>query len=569
MGLSILIGILDGFGLTMFLPLLQMVNEESSIEPSNLGKLAFLIEGIESLGISITLLSVLLIMAAFFFLKGLVQYYTGVYKVNVQQRFISGLRLKNIKKLNNLSYKYFVSSDVGRIQNTLTGEVDRVARAYKNYFTSYQHIIMVIVYMTFAFFIDTQFAILVTIGGVLTNFLFKGLYSRTKGSSKALTSHTHNFQSLVIQNVTNYKYLRATGAIRKYTPKLNEAVLRIENNNKKIGKLDALLVAGREPILITVVVAVIYIQTSLFGSQLGPILISLVFFYRALNYLMQMQINWNKFLSVSGSLKNTSDFERELSKFQAKTGSGSAAKAFLELELKDVSFSYNSGTVLKKVQLKINKNETVAFVGESGSGKTTLVNILTGLLPVSKGDYLINGRSIDEIDMESFQSKVGYITQDAAIFNDTIFNNVTFWAEKTSDNLKRFWKALEKAEISTFVKSQSDEEDTILGNNGVNLSGGQKQRISIARELFKEIEILILDEATSALDSETEKAIQKNIESLHGQYTIVIIAHRIATIKNADKIYLMENGMISKRGDFNSLIQESPYFKRLVELQEI
>lgn len=569
LGLSILVGVLDGFGLTMFLPLLQMVSDESSVNPENLGKLSFLIKGIESLGIKINLLAVLLIMAMFFFLKGIVQYATGVYKVNVQQRFISRLRLKNIEKLNNLSYKYFVSSDIGRIQNTLTGEVDRVARAYKNYFTSYQHIVMVIVYMTFAFFIDAQFAVLVSIGGVLTNFLFKGLYKKTKGSSKSLTSESHNFQSLVIQNVSNFKYLKATGSIKKYAAKLNSSVRGIESSNKRIGKLDAILVAGREPILITVVIAVIYIQTAVFGSELGPILISLVFFYRALNYLMQMQINWNKFLSVSGSLNNVSSFEKELKENRDTVNKGKELKTFEELQLKNVSFSYGDKKVLENVNLMVRKNETVAFVGESGSGKTTLINLISGLLFPKEGEIILNQNNAKIFSISSFQSKVGYITQDAVIFNDTIYNNVTFWAKKSPENMKKFWDALAKAEIEFFVKNQKEAENTILGNNGVNLSGGQKQRISIARELFKDIEILILDEATSALDSETEKAIQKNIENLKGQYTILSIAHRLSTIKYVDRIYVMKAGKISTTGNFQELLSTSDYFRSLVQLQNI
>lgn len=569
MGFSIIIGILDGFGLTMFLPLLQMVNSSSNVEAESLGKLKFLIDFITDSGMPLSLLSILIFMSIFFLAKGLLQYVAGIYKVNIQEWFIQRIRFQNVRGLNSISYKYFVKSDIGRIQNTITGEVDRVAIAYVNYFAGIEYGILVAVYMAFAFSIDAQFAILVTIGGILTNFLYKNLYKNTRGVSHNLTGQNNAFQSLIIQNVTNYKYLKATGSLNKYGSKLEESILDIKESNKKIGKLDALLTSGREPILIVVVVSVIYIQTSIFGSELGPILISLLFFYRALGYLMQMQFRWNKFLAHSGSLENIKLFGKELKEHKESFGEVSLNTNFNEIALSEVSLSYDDIKVLNNISLTIHKNETVAFVGESGSGKTSLINIVAGLVPVSKGEYFINDVNSKDLNISTLQSKIGYITQDPVIFNDTIFNNITFWGEHSEENLARFKDVAKKAAILDFIDNLPEKELTVLGNNGVNLSGGQRQRISIARELFKNVELLILDEATSALDSETEKEIQNNIDELKGSYTILIVAHHISTIKNADKIVVMQNGQISNIGSFSELLLKSSYFKNLVELQGI
>lgn len=566
---SIFIGILDGFGLTMFLPLLQMVSDSSEVDPDSMGKLSFLIDFFNEVGIPLSLMSILGLMLIFFFAKGIMQYISGIYNVNVREWFIKKLRIQNIKGLNNLSYKYFVMADVGRIQNTLTGEVDRVAFSYANYFKAFEYGILVVVYMGFAFTLNAQFAILVSIGGVLTNFLYTKLYKNTKGISRTLTGENNIFQSLIIQNVANYKYLKATGSLNRYGDKLQDSVVKIQNSNKKIGKLDALLTSGREPILISVVVMVIFIQTSFLGSDLGSILISLIFFYRALNYLMQMQQRWNKFLAASGSLENMTAFGKELRANQEIKGNGGFNKSIETLALSNISFNYNQIPILKDISLKIHKNETIAFVGESGSGKTTLVNIVAGLLPIDQGDFRLNDSNSRDINIDNLQNKIGYITQDPVIFNDTLYNNVSFWAEQNEYNIQKFWHAVNQAAIFDFINGLPEKENTILGNNGVNLSGGQRQRISIARELFKDVEILILDEATSALDSETEKAIQQNIDDLKGNYTILIVAHRISTIKNADRIVVMKNGKISNIGGFYELIEESPYFKKLVELQEI
>ncbi|WP_423818749.1 ABC transporter ATP-binding protein [Salinimicrobium sp. TIG7-5_MAKvit] len=565
---SIFVGLLDGFGLAMFLPLLKMVSDSGAVEPDSLGRLSFLLEFLNNIGLSLNLGTILGFMVILFFLKGLMQYGNGVYRMITLQKFIKKVRLQNIKGLNNLAYKYFVSSDVGRIQNTLTGEVDRVAVSFANYFYAIQFGVMVIVYMAFAFTMDPQFAVLVSIGGILTNFLYRNLYKKTKGASRELTGENNVFQSLIIQNVNNFKYLKATGSLHKYAQKLKESVLNIEKSNVRIGVLDSILIAAREPLLITVVVVVIYIQTELLGSSLGQILASLFFFYRALNFLMQMQARWNKFLGVSGSLENMRAFSMELKNNKEIKGYKPVEELVKQLTLSKVTFNYDRVNVLQNINLNIHRNETIAFVGESGSGKTTLVNIIAGLLPVDNGSYFINSENSADLSIEFFQQKIGYITQDPVIFNDTLYNNVTFWDENEGKR-KLFWNAINQAALGEFIEAQPLKEQTVLGNNGVNLSGGQKQRISIARELYKNVEILILDEATSALDSETEKAIQENIDQLKGNFTILIVAHRISTIKNADRIVVMKNGKIQYVDSFQNLLEKSEYFKRLVELQEV
>jgi ABC-type multidrug transport system fused ATPase/permease subunit len=236
-------------------------------------------------------------------------------------------------------------------------------------------------------------------------------------------------------------------------------------------------------------------------------------------------------------------------------------------ELKELSFSYRNKVILSNINLSLPKNQTYAFVGESGSGKTTLVNLIAGLMPPSGGKILLNGINYSDLDTAQFQKRIGYITQEPIIFNDTIFNNVTLWAEPNGSNLKRFWKALENAAIIDFIQNLESKEETLLGNNGINLSGGQKQRISIARELFKEIDLLILDEATSALDVETELIIQENIEKLKGKLTILIVAHRLSTIKNADQIVLLEKGEIKAIGSFESMMKQSEKFKSSVAMR--
>lgn len=569
MVLSIFVGILDGFGLAMFLPLLQMADSSSAIEPEGLGKLGFLLEGMETMGLSPSLLSILMIMSLFFILKGIAQYTNSIYGVILKQFFIKTIRINLSNALARMSFKDFVMSNAGRIQNTMSGEVMRISKAYLSYFGAFQQVVMVLVYMSFAFYIDARFAILICIGGGLTNFIYNRIYSATKATSRKLTKGLNFYQGLILQFVTYFKYLKATGYIKQYNNKLKNSIVDIENHNRRIGKLNSIIIAIREPILIIVVSGVILLQVNLFGGTMGTILISLLFFYRALSSLIQMQTFYNDFLSVSGSMDNLTSFEKELQNSREKEGKVKITGFNDAIELKEVVFGYSDDVILKGINLKIIKNQTVAFVGESGSGKTTLINILSGLMPVRNGQLLIDGVDSSNLNKKSYQRRIGYITQEPVIFTDSIFNNISFWAEPTSENYARFNWAIQQASINIFINELPEKENTLLGNNGINLSGGQKQRISIARELYKDVDILVLDEATSALDSETEEAIQKGMEELQGKYTIIIVSHRLSTIKNADRIIVMNNGEIVNEGSFNQLVLNSSKFKKMVELQEV
>ena len=568
--LSILIGLLDGLGLTMFLPLLQMADGSASAGGAGLGNLDFVVNGINALGIELNIKAALLFLFVFFVLKGIVVYIASVYKVKINQFFVSTLRINLTTLFTKYSFKAFVTADVGRIQNSFTAEIARISMAYSNYSECIQQIVMVLVYLGFVFMVDWKFALLVCAGGLVSNLFFRGLFKKTKVQSTALTKNNSNFHGFIIQYITNFKYLKATGFLPTYARKLISGIKQIEQNNTQIGILNAQITALREPFMIGIVCLVILIQVTYLDGNLGAIMVSLLFFYRALTALMAFQSKYNSFLSASGALENIRDFEDDLKAHAESVGKTNLTSFQHHIVLKDLDFGYDvSDGVLKQINLSIQKNETIAFVGESGSGKTTLVNLVSGLLKPNAGHVLIDGIGHEELNVTSFQSRIGYISQDPVMFNDTIFNNVTFWAAPTEANQSRFWASLSKAALTDFIGTLPEQDQTLLGNNGINLSGGQKQRISIARELYKDIDILILDEATSALDSETEREIQENIDALKGTYTILIIAHRLATIKKADTIYLMDKGEIVSSGNFEKLVATSERFKRMVELQEI
>jgi subfamily B ATP-binding cassette protein MsbA len=338
-----------------------------------------------------------------------------------------------------------------------------------------------------------------------------------------------------------------------------------------MGKLNAISGALREPVTIAMLSIVIFVQVVVFDVSMFSIALILVFFYRSLTSLLSLQNSWQSFLTNSGGIKTVNELYEE---FELKSESrvrDPLPPFGKSIELKNVVFSYESDPsrkVLNDISLEIEKNKTVAFVGESGSGKTTLVNMLSGLLMPVSGKILVDGVELTEQRVHAFRQMIGYITQEAVVFNDTVFNNVTFGAVKTPESLERFWDVIEKTALTSTIQQMPAKEDSMLGDNGVLISGGQKQRISIARELYRDCSLLLMDEATSALDSENERIIQSNINALKGKYTIVIIAHRLSTVRNADVIYLLENGVIGASGTFEELVAKSPRFRKMVELQE-
>ena len=233
-------------------------------------------------------------------------------------------------------------------------------------------------------------------------------------------------------------------------------------------------------------------------------------------------------------------------------------------EFKDVSFSYNEDKViLKNISFKIKANETVAFVGKSGSGKSTIFNLLNRLYMIDSGEILIDNVNINELTKDSIRNNMSIITQNPYIFNFSIRDNLKLVKDDMTD--EEMIEACKLACLHDFIMSLKNDYDTIVGEGGVTLSGGQRQRLAIARALLKKTEIILFDEATSALDNETQKNIQNAINNMKGEYTILIIAHRLSTVIDCDRIIIIDDGQILDEGSHEKLIKTNDFYKKLYE----
>ena len=239
-----------------------------------------------------------------------------------------------------------------------------------------------------------------------------------------------------------------------------------------------------------------------------------------------------------------------------------------EIELRDVSFSYVEGReILKHINLKVPKGKTIALVGQSGSGKSTLVDLVPRYHDVCSGEVLIDGRNIKDVRISELRTLIGNVNQEAILFNDTFYNNITFGVENAT--MDQVIEAAKIANAHDFIMESEQGYDTMIGDRGGRLSGGQRQRVSIARAILKNPPILILDEATSALDTESERLVQEALERLMKSRTTIAIAHRLSTIKHADEIYVLYEGEIVECGQHDELIAKNGYYKRLYDMQQL
>jgi len=568
--LSMLLGFSESFSLGLLIPIFQGFLGESASGASVIGSNRML-EAIRSVSpweISLTVMlwlfvGSMLVKAVF---KYFVLNFTWVLVTSLSFKIRKGLT----NKLMGLDYKAYLSLETGKIASSLTTEVDRCMFGFQ-YFALYMTTFLTgFAFIIILFWVNYKFSLTIIILGGLYNIIFRQITKQIKRVSQEVTKEAAIFNSLLIQVFQSFKYIKAAAFYIPFGKRLVTSVRKMNTDKIRIMRRQGVLNVLQELSLMAVLLVAFFLNLKYFNSDFASILLSVILFYRASGYILSAQNIWGNYVSMAGGTASVVENDMWLGRNQEKPFGEHDPEFKTEIRLEQVSFAYNDNVkIIDNISLSIPKNSTVAFVGRSGSGKSTLVNLLTGLLRPSQGEILIDGHSLNNVDINTWRKKIGYVTQEPILFTDTVVNNITMWSDSTSEVAQRYKNALEKAHIDEFIHHIGGD-NTSIGDKGALLSGGQKQRISIGREFFKEPELLIFDEATSSLDAESEALIQRSIDEQHGRTTTIIIAHRLSTLRNADIIFLLNKGKIEEQGSFNELMsnKESSFYE-FVKLQTV
>jgi ABC-type multidrug transport system fused ATPase/permease subunit len=557
--LSILVAMAEGLGISMFLPLLMNLGINKI--PEGEAELIFY-NALKYFSIENSLFGILFIICILFITKGILTFIHGGYTGYLLSDLAKKLKEQLFVAYCEADYCHFIKNNSGHYMNVFSQQANHFALSFNRFSNFISFSVMAIFYVSLSFLMAWKFALMAIIVGVVFLMLFRFLNELMRKLSLKSTSEESHVNKLLIQALHGFKYIASTNQSNHLKEGVFQSTRRLKNYGFQSWLGVATTQGVREPILILTIIALIMIQVVFFKGSVSTIFVVILIFYRTINSCISIQTSWQGLMSMMGSVEMVNNELKTMKQNQELSGSLSIQELRESIELKNISFSYDEkqGPVLKGVNISIPANNTIAFVGESGAGKSTLVDLLTLLLKPQSGNIYIDGVNTKDVENISWRDQIGYVSQEAVIFDDTIANNICMWqGDTTSDpDLMRDIKTVaSQSNIDIFVDSLLEGFQTIVGEKGVLLSGGQKQRLFIARELFKKPNLLILDEATSSLDSETEVNIQKSLDALRGRMTVVIVAHRLSTIRNADKIYVLDQGNVIESGTYNELILNS------------
>ena len=490
----------------------------------------------------------------------------------VQYRLIRDLRNKLYSHFHYLSLSYFNKNKSGELTAVLVNDIDNMRNSLSIMFQKlFVEPINIIILMSLLFIVSTKLALIALLIIPVSGIIIFGISHSIRRRSARSQAQLAGMTSMIAETIGSMRIVKA------FATKGFE-INRFAKETQKYYKL--MLRRDR-----------LRFVSSPVSETFGATIAALLLWVGARDVLVIESISSEDFLrfilllfSLFQPLKNLTNVVNEL-----QNGLASADRVFAIMDIKsdiqdvdnavevndlkntlsfeNVSFSYGDekDKVLNNINFQINKGEILALVGPSGAGKSTLVDLIPRFYDTLSGSIKIDGKDIKELKINSLRSLMGIVTQETFLFDDSVKANIAYGVENISD--EKIKDAAIAANAHEFIKELPDGYNTIIGERGVSLSGGQKQRIAIARAIVKNPPILILDEATSSLDSESEKHVQSAIENLMSERTVFVIAHRLSTVHNANKILVLENGQIVQEGKHDELVNIDGLYKQLHKMQ--
>lgn len=487
---------------------------------------------------------------------------------------VRDLRTKMYDKVVSLPIGFFSKEKKGDIIARMTGDVNEVENSIVTSLDMLiKNPIFIVIYFATLLYISwelTLFTICVMpVMGWIMGFVGRKLKAKSLVAQQKLGETTSQME----ETLGGLRIIKAFIAEKKMSKRFEKCSNELRNATMRVTMRQALAHPMSEFLGTCIIVIVLWFGGTLILGDDSPISAASFIYYLTILYSI---INPLKDLSKASYNipRGLASMERidAILKAENPITDGEKGVEIPEMqegiEYKNLTFSYDGErNVLKNINLKIEKGKTVALVGQSGSGKSTMVDLIPRYYDVEQGEITIDGVNVKDMKVKSLRSLIGNVNQEAILFNDTFYNNITFGVENAT--MEQVIEAAKIANAHDFIMETENGYDTNVGDRGCLLSGGQRQRISIARAILKNPPILILDEATSALDTESERLVQEALERLMKSRTTIAIAHRLSTIKNADEICVLRDGEIVERGKHDELIKLNGVYKRLNDMQSL
>jgi ATP-binding cassette, subfamily B, bacterial MsbA len=514
------------------------------------------------------LVPVALAIISMVLLKGIFDYFQTYFMASVGQRVVTDLRRLVFDRVQRQPLSFFDKNPTGVIISRITSDITLVQGAVSDAFSAIlKELVTFVALVGYAFYIDWRLATVsfVVIPSVVYPISTFGrrLRKNSVQNQKAMA----RFTTFLHETITGQRIVKAFAMehyeLERFSHE-NESLFRVVMRRYRIKALSSPIVEVIGVVAIGLIIW--YGGSRVISGALRPegfmsFLTALALLYNPIRSLNKENHNVQQGLGAAQRVFEYVDAVPEISE---KPDATELRDVQGVIEFDKVTFKYDDKVVLKGLSLRINKNETVAIVGESGGGKTTMVNLIPRFYDVVQGAVLIDGVDVRDVTLGSLRRNIALVTQDVLLFNDTVVSNIIHGTPLNEANVD---SAVESAYASDFVARLPKKLDTIVGEKGTRLSGGQKQRIAIARALYKDAPILILDEATSALDTASEVEVQKALDNLMKGRTTIVIAHRLSTVINADRIVVLQNGSIVQQGTHQQLLEQEGPYRKLYELQ--
>ncbi len=505
--------------------------------------------------------------------KCLTAWLANYFMVPIRTGVLRDLRAQLYKKVVSLPIGFFTEERKGDVMSRMTNDVNEVEASIMSTLDMlFKDPIMILVYLITLFTISWQLTLFVLILLPIAGFLIGRIGRSLKRASTKGQEQNAEILTQIDETLGGLRVVKAFNAESKLTQRFLNLINATRATFNRINRRYYLAHPVSEFFGTALIAILLWFGGTLILGEHSNIdaatfIYYLVIFYSIINPAKDLSKatygirrgmasleRIDKILNTESSIRNIEN-PKQLTEFQSV------------IRYENVSFSYQSDRpVLQHIHLDIHKGQTIALVGQSGSGKTTMADLLPRFYDPIAGRITIDGVDIREVKTFDLRALMGNVNQEAILFNDTFYNNITFGVE--SATMEEVRKAARIANADDFIMATLDQYQTTIGDRGSRLSGGQRQRISIARAILKNPPILILDEATSALDTESEKLVQEALENLMKDRTTLVVAHRLSTIRNADLICVLHEGQIVEQGTHDELLAKNGYYRRLIEMQQ-